>query len=90
MDSHKFWGEIILHATYILNRFPTPVVKWGTPYERLYNKKANLSLLKVFGTLYYASNTNPHKGKLEPRASNCIYIGVGARQKGFKVFSFGF
>lgn len=26
--SHKFWEETILHATYIINRFPTPVLNW--------------------------------------------------------------
>lgn len=36
----EFWGEAILHATYLLNRLPSPRINWETPYKILYKKEA--------------------------------------------------
>lgn len=84
---HYFWGEAILHATYLINKLPTPVLNWSSLHEKLYSQKPNLSLIKVFGCLAYVTNVQLHKNKLDPRASKCIYLGVATSQKGFKVFN---
>ncbi|KAL0398049.1 UNVERIFIED_CONTAM: Retrovirus-related Pol polyprotein from transposon RE1 [Sesamum calycinum] len=44
----KFWTEAILTATFIVNRLPTSVLQWKSPYEVLYNKPVDYSVLKVF------------------------------------------
>lgn len=73
--------KAILHATCLITRRFTIVVGWKTPYKVFYGKKPDYSTLKVFGSLCYCSNINPHKLKLEPRASKCIYQGNASNQK---------
>lgn len=81
-----FWGEALLHATYIRNKLPTPVLNWASPHEWLYSQPPDLFQLKVFGCLAYVSNPNPHKTKFEPRAVKCVYLGVASNKKGHKIY----
>lgn len=41
---HSFWGEALLHATYITNKLPTSVLGWVSPHEKLYKTKSDLSV----------------------------------------------
>lgn len=62
------------------------VLNWKTLPEVLHGVKPDYSSLKVFGSLCYCANVNPHKTKLEPCASKCIYLGLASHQKGAKVY----
>ncbi|KAL0336207.1 UNVERIFIED_CONTAM: Retrovirus-related Pol polyprotein from transposon RE1 [Sesamum radiatum] len=39
----KFWTEAILTTTYLVNRLPTSVLQWKTPYEVLYHRLVDYS-----------------------------------------------
>ncbi|KAL2232729.1 UNVERIFIED_CONTAM: Retrovirus-related Pol polyprotein from transposon RE1 [Sesamum indicum] len=52
-----FWGESILTATYLINRLPTPVLRWKFPFEVLYNKPLDLSRLKAYKVFDIAKQT---------------------------------
>ncbi|GKB69904.1 retrovirus-related pol polyprotein from transposon TNT 1-94, partial [Tanacetum coccineum] len=65
----RFWGDCITTATYLINRFPSPILQNKTPYELLLNKVPDYSYLKVFGC--FAVSTNP-----------LIFLGYPAQQKG--------
>ncbi|KAL0431466.1 UNVERIFIED_CONTAM: Retrovirus-related Pol polyprotein from transposon TNT 1-94 [Sesamum radiatum] len=43
----KFWGESVLTATYIINRLPSPLLNWKSPFEMLYHKPPTYSQLKI-------------------------------------------
>lgn len=80
-----FWGECVLSAVHIINRLPTPLLSFKTPFERLYNKLPSFSHLRTIGCLAYA--TNPRVAhKFSPRAIKCVFIGYPVGQKAYKLF----
>ncbi|KAK4411317.1 Retrovirus-related Pol polyprotein from transposon RE2 [Sesamum angolense] len=69
----KFWENLSLTATYLINRLPTPLLNWKSPFEILYKKPPSYAQLKVFGCLCFASNVTPHKQKFDQRAYKCVF-----------------
>ncbi|KAL0408278.1 UNVERIFIED_CONTAM: Retrovirus-related Pol polyprotein from transposon RE1 [Sesamum radiatum] len=83
----KFWADAILTATYLLNWTPTKILEWKTPFERLYGRVPKYDHLRIFGSLCYATDVNPHKSKFHSRAIKCILIGYNMLQKSYKLFN---
>ncbi|CAN1165361.1 Retrovirus-related Pol polyprotein from transposon TNT 1-94 [Linum perenne] len=83
--SLRFWGECILHACYLINRLPTPVLHNKSPYEVLYNTIPSYDHLKVFGCLSYASTLSHGRTKFAPRSTPCVFIGFQPGVKGYKL-----
>jgi hypothetical protein len=52
--------------------------------EVLYNRKINISHLRVFGCTCFVHSQD--ENKLEPRARKCIFIGYSSTKKGYKCF----
>jgi hypothetical protein len=77
-----FWSYAVQHATFLINRIPTPALQHKSPYEMLYNELPDLENLKVFGSLTYASTLQAHRTKLEPRSRTCIFLGYKQGVKG--------
>ncbi|CAN1779045.1 Retrovirus-related Pol polyprotein from transposon RE1 [Linum perenne] len=79
------WSDCVLHAVYLINRIPTPILQNHSPYEKLFKAVPNLRNLKVFGCLYYASTLHHNRTKFQPRAVQCIFVGIPVGIKGYKV-----
>ena len=47
-----YWAEAVATAAYLRNRVPTRSLKSTTPFEKWYNRKPNLSHVRVFGCIY--------------------------------------
>ncbi|GAA0156912.1 hypothetical protein LIER_14292 [Lithospermum erythrorhizon] len=59
-------------VAYWINRTPTNILQWRSPYQVIYGKVVDI---KVFGCLCYTTNIAPHKHKFEHMAFACIFLG---------------
>ena len=82
----KFWGEFVLTAAYLINRTPTKLLHYKTPYEVLFGVPPIYDHLKVFGCLCYAHNHAKPCDKFDARATKCIFLGYPQGKKGWLLF----
>ncbi|XP_049397372.1 uncharacterized protein LOC125861549 [Solanum stenotomum] len=64
------------------------VLKYETPYERLYGRQPVLTHLKTIGCLCFAKHLTEHE-KLMPRVRSAVYMGYFEIQKGYILFDLG-
>lgn len=72
--SKEFSGEVIVYAVYLLKRCPTMSFEDITPQETWSGKKPNISHLKIFGCIAYASVSDERKIKLDDKSFKYIFI----------------
>ncbi|GMI89878.1 hypothetical protein HRI_002657100 [Hibiscus trionum] len=87
----KYWGEAVLTATFMMNRLSTKVLGSQSPIQTLtkFFPHLNLSLNlqpRVFGCVAFVHLHSPNRGKLDPRAVKCIFLGYSSTQKGYKCY----
>ncbi|XP_059315208.1 retrovirus-related Pol polyprotein from transposon RE1 isoform X2 [Lycium ferocissimum] len=81
----RFWGECVVTAVYLLNRLPSKILKFKSPFELLYNHPPSLEHLRVFGCLSYAACPKL-VDKLSPRAIPVVFLGYLSNQKGYLLY----
>jgi transposase InsO family protein len=84
----SFWSYALLHATFIINRVPTPVLGNMSPYQKFYDQLPDINSFKVFGSLCYASTLTAHRSKLDPRARKSVFLGYTTGFKGYVLLDF--
>jgi transposase InsO family protein len=76
MNVPKFlWSEAVMTAVYLINRTPSRLLGWKTPYEMLRGVNEFVIPPKVFGCTCFVRDHRPSVGKLDPRAVKCIFVG---------------
>jgi hypothetical protein len=80
--SKKYWVDAFLTSVYIINRLPTPVLQNSSPFEKLFHKIPEYSLLRVFGCKCFPLLRPYIAHKLEYRSKACIFLGYS--QKGYR------
>ncbi|RDX67605.1 hypothetical protein CR513_53499, partial [Mucuna pruriens] len=89
--SNVYWGEVVLTATYLINRLPTRVLNGISPIKHILSFFPSSPLMlslpnRVFVCVAFVHSHNPHHGKLDPKAVKCVFIGYPSNKKGFKCY----
>ena len=87
-----FLGEAILTATYLINRMPSRVLNFQTPFQSLLKNFPHIRFLsqvplKVFGCTAFIHITQQNRNKLDPKSVKCIFLGYSSNQSGYKCYS---
>ncbi|CAH9080033.1 unnamed protein product [Cuscuta epithymum] len=82
----SFWGECVLTASYLINRTPSAIHEYKTPYEILFGVPPCYKSLRVFGCLCYAFNMKSKNDKFLSRSRKCVFVGYIFGKKGWHVF----
>ena len=69
--------EVVMCATYLLNRYPTKALQYITLYEAWHGKNPYISHLRVFGYLDYILMPAQRRRKLYEKVIKCIFVGYG-------------
>ena len=80
------WGELVRHATYLINRIATRSLKDQTPYEVLRGQKPNINHLRVFGCISFAKVDKVHLKKLDDRSRMLVHLGTEPGSKVYRLY----
>ena len=82
----EFWAEAISTAVYLRNCSPTVSLPGITPFECLFNRKPDVSNLKVLGCLAFAHIPKSQCKKFDEKSKKTVFAGHPQRTKGYKLF----
>jgi Reverse transcriptase (RNA-dependent DNA polymerase)/Integrase core domain/gag-polypeptide of LTR copia-type/GAG-pre-integrase domain len=80
----EYWAVAVRTACYLINRLPSRILEFKSPLEIIYNRKINISHLKVFGSVCYVHSQEGNK--LDLRAHKCVFVGYSSTKKGYICF----
>lgn len=84
---NHYWAEAVGTAAYLKNRVVTSAIKeCRTPFERWYERKPDVSHLRVFGCVAYAHVPDCSRQKLDKKADKLRFIGYCTNSKGYRLF----
>uniref|UniRef100_A0A5B6Z677 Putative polyprotein n=1 Tax=Davidia involucrata TaxID=16924 RepID=A0A5B6Z677_DAVIN len=83
----NFWGDAVLTAAYLINRMPLSTLDFQVPLDLLQGTSLGHRFpLRVFGCVCFVHDHRPSRGKLDPKALRCVFLGYSATQKGYKCY----
>ena len=82
----EFWAEACSTAVYLHNRSPTTALKDQTPFERLFDRRPDISQLNVFGCVSYVHIPDDQRRKVDTRAHKAIFVGYPPGVKRYKLY----
>jgi hypothetical protein len=81
--SLKFWDEAFSTATYLINRLPSRVINFVSPFEKLFGTQPDYTWLKVFGCACWPHLRPYNTRKLEFKSKKCVFLGYSSSHKGY-------
>lgn len=87
---HVFWNEAILTANYLKNRSITSAVGKQflskTPAGIWFNKKPNLSHLRIFGSECFNHIPKVNRSKFEQKSTKCLMLGYAVSMGSYRLW----
>jgi transposase InsO family protein len=82
----RFWDDAFQTACYLINRFPQTLLKNISPFEKLFHTTPKYNFLKTFGCACWPNLRPYNSHKLQPRSTQCVFLGYSISHKGYKCF----
>ncbi|RVW46594.1 Retrovirus-related Pol polyprotein from transposon TNT 1-94 [Vitis vinifera] len=84
----RFWGDVVLIASYLINRMPSSVLHDQIPHSLLFHDQPLYFLPpRVFGCTCFVHILTPGQDKLSAKAMKCLFLGYSRLQKGYRCYS---
>ena len=80
----KYWDEAFRAATFLINRTPSKVIEFATPFECLFHTRPEYTSMRVFGCACWPNLRPYNSRKLQFRSKECVFLGYSNIHKGFK------
>lgn len=78
-----YWPHAMTTAAYLINRLPTPILGYQSPYSKLLKIIPAYHKLKCFGCLYFPWIKPYANHKLVPKSPMCVFVGYSADQHAY-------
>ncbi|KAK9668084.1 hypothetical protein RND81_13G034000 [Saponaria officinalis] len=82
----KFWGDCLLTATYLINKMPTQILAWKSPFKVLFGEKPSLEELRIFGCLCFAPKPKTFHDKFGVKGRKHVFLGYLYGIKDYKLY----
>ncbi|KAL6294169.1 hypothetical protein ACE6H2_002311 [Prunus campanulata] len=84
------WDDAIVTSVYLINRMPSKVLDFRTPLQALaqHGPLPSVQMLppRIFGCVAFVHLHKNQRGKLDPCALRCVFVGYAAHQKGYRCY----
>lgn len=79
----KFWNYAFAASLFLINRLPSLTLGSISPFEKLFACKPDYGHLRVFGCACYPLQRPYNSHKLQPRSTQCVFLGYPLEYKGY-------
>lgn len=83
----NFWSYAFTAAVFPINRLPSSSFGQKSPFECLYHCLPEYTFLKVFGCACYPLLKPCSSHKLQPKFSQCVFLGYSMESKGYLCYN---
>ena len=82
-----FWADVVSTACFFINRMPSSILNWDTPYHIFFPNKPLFPIEpKIFGCACFVRDVRPQVSKLDHKSLKCIFLGYSWVQKGYQCY----
>ena len=80
----KYWSYAFESFVYLINRTPTPVLNYKSPFECLLKSSLDYAFLRTFGYLCFPFLHQYNAHKLDFCSSTCVFLGYSNSHLGYR------
>ena len=78
-----FWVEALSTTVYLINRLPSRVLDFASPYYRIYHHHPNYLDMHTFGCVCFVHLPSHERHKLSAQSVKCAFMGYSISHKGY-------